>query len=84
MFDILIVCRTLTSAQRVSRLLSARGWRAMVIRTPPSVWREGCGWSVKVLKASPQPVIDELERARLTQNRIYRLEGGLPVEEVRP
>ncbi|MBQ1703013.1 MAG: DUF3343 domain-containing protein [Oscillospiraceae bacterium] len=84
MFDILIVCRTLTSAQRVSRLLSTRGWRAMVIRTPPSVWREGCGWSVKVLKASPQPVIDELERARLTQNRIYRLEGGLPVEEVRP
>ena len=84
MFDILIVCRTLTSAQRVSRLLSTRGWRAMVIRTPPSVWREGCGWSVKVLKASPQPVIDELERARLTQNRIYRLEGGLPIEEVRP
>ena len=32
----------------------------------------------------PQPVIDELERAQLTQNRIYRLEGGLPVEEVRP
>lgn len=56
----------------------------MVIRTPPSVWREGCGWSVKVLKARPQSVIDELERAQLSQNRIYRLEGGLPVEEVRP
>lgn len=82
MFDILIVCRTLTSAQRVQRALTARGWRAAVIRTPPSVWREGCGWSVKVINAKPQDVIEEIKGVQQEKGRIYRMEGGMPREEV--
>ncbi len=82
MYDLLIICRTLTSAQRVQRALTARGWRSAVIRTPPSVWRDGCGWSVRVNNVRPQDALDAIKGVRPEKGRIYRLENGMPMEEV--
>ena len=44
----LILCRSLTYAQRTASVLERAGIAARVLRSPKSVAGEGCGYAVKV------------------------------------
>ena len=44
----LIVCRSLTYAQRIANALEAAGVRARILRAPAEISPSGCGYSVRL------------------------------------
>ena len=48
----LLVCRSLTYAQRVQAVLQRHGIASSVIRSTKDTKREGCGYSVKIKETS--------------------------------
>lgn len=83
MSDYLIISRSLTYAQRTERALSAAGFRAAVIRTPEERLREGCGYSVKLMRAHLADALGLLYSRGLTPKRVFVMENGAVGEEVR-
>lgn len=63
----LIICRSLTYAQRTARVLERAGIGGAVTRTPKLIAREGCGYCVRI---SERRLADAL--------RILRREGMAP------
>ena len=62
----LILCRSLTYAQRSSRALERAGITAVVRKAPLSVSKTGCTYCVKLKET-------QLERAAIQRGKIYRL-----------
>ena len=82
MNDYLMVFRSLTYAQRAGSLLSGRGFRVAVVRTPADIWKEGCGWSVRLRGADIKAAIELLRPVNLMPKRAFRLENGEIAGEV--
>lgn len=80
----LIMCRSLTYAQRASRLLESLGITATLARAPQALSGNGCGYSVIVsFKRGPRAV-SILKDADLLQGRVYikNEDGGLKEAEL--
>lgn len=75
MFYDLIVCRSLTYAQRTVSVLERAGVRAFITRTPRSISKFGCGYSVKVPQGSLPAVLDILRRNDLPPKAVYFTDG---------
>lgn len=72
-----LTCRSLTYAQRVSRVLTTAGVQNIVVRTPQQMSREGCGYAVRVPERALSGAMSALAAARLPPRRVYRtLPGG--------
>ena len=71
----LIVCRSLTHAQRT-------GITARVLRSPKSIAGEGCSHSVKISQRSLPEALLVLQRADLTPKRIFITAGAGSYQEV--
>ena len=69
----LIVCRSLTYAQRTA---------ARVLRSPKSIAGEGCSHSVKISQRSLPEALLVLQRADLTPKRIFITAGAGSYQEV--
>ena len=67
----LIVCRSLTYAQRTASALERAGITARILRSPKAADREGCSHSVKVSERSLADALAVLDRAGLSPKRIY-------------
>ena len=67
----LIVCRSLTYAQRTAAALERAGITARILRSPKLIDREGCSHSVKVAERSLTAAMVILNRAGLTPKRIF-------------
>ena len=67
----LIMCRSLTYAQRSSRLLERSGITATVMKAPQSVSGNGCGYSVAVPYKRGSKAVGLLREADLLQGRVY-------------
>lgn len=67
----LIMCRSLTYAQRSSRLLERSGITATVMKAPQSVSGNGCGYSVAVPYKRGMKAVGILKDAGLLQGRVY-------------
>lgn len=77
-----IVCKTLTNAQRMSRLLDKSRIPSHIKRLPSSL-RElnGCGYAVRVKDEYFTPAIEVLKQADIAPLRVYsNIENG--AEEV--
>lgn len=83
MYFYLLVCRSLTYAQRALRVLERAGIRAYVVRTTRDTAQEGCGYSVKVRENSALEAIDVLKSAGLPPRRILKLLQSGETEEVK-
>lgn len=75
MFYDLIVCRSLTYAQRTASVLEHSGIRAGIMRIPRSVSKTGCGYCVKVLQGSTPLALDILNKAGLPPKATYLADG---------
>ena len=62
----LIVCRSLTYAQRTAAALERAGISAYIMRSPKSIAGEGCSHSVKIAQRHLTQALQILNRAGLS------------------
>ncbi len=77
-----LTCRSLTYAQKVSRVLTAARIRNMIVRTPQSMSREGCGYAIRVSPQELTASLAALSAASLPPKRVYLMGKGGFTEEV--
>ena len=78
----LIVCRSLTHAQRTAAALERGGITARILRSPKSVAGAGCSHSVKLSQRSLPEALRILQRAELSPKRIFITAGDGSYQEV--
>ncbi len=67
----LIVCRSLTYAQRTARVLERAGISGYVMRAPKLISGEGCSHCVKVAERWLAPALKVLNREGLGPKRVF-------------
>ena len=81
MLNDLIVCRSLTYAQRTAAVLKQAGVTAWLTRTPREISGTGCGYSVGIPRHSTDLAAEVLRQNRM-EPRIYRAESSGRYREV--
>jgi len=79
----LIVCRSLTYAQRAQKLLEHAGITATVVRAPAEATGTGCGYCVKVPENKLADALKTLKRNDYSPIKILMKRDGNVFEEVR-
>ncbi len=79
----LIVCRSLTYAQRTAAILERAGITAHILRSPRAISATGCSHSVKISQRRLAQALVALRRAELTPQQIYITEADGSYREVR-
>ncbi len=78
----LIVCRSLTYAQRTVSALERTGITAHLLRSPKIIAGEGCGYSVKVSERNLTAALCILARVGLSPKRVFITESDGSYKEV--
>ena len=78
----LIVCRSLTYAQRTAAALERAGITAHILRSPKSIAGEGCSHSVKISQRHLADALRVLHRAMLEPKRVFITTGDGSYREV--
>ncbi len=79
----LIICRSLTYAQRTAGVLERVGITAHIMRTPKSIAGEGCSHGVKISQRRLPDALTVLTRAGLPPSRVFILDADGSYQEVR-
>jgi len=79
----LITFKTLTQAQRASRLLERAGHTVSIRRVPPDLSRSGCGYAI-TLRKSAYDAVERLKTNGLWTGKLFRREGEGAFQEVLP
>lgn len=79
----LIICRSLTYAQRTAQALERAGITAHILRSPTSITGEGCSHAVKVSERNLADALVVLARVGLTPKRVFIITGDGSYKEVR-
>lgn len=82
MFYDLIVCRSLTYAQRTANILERSGIWCRIVRTPRSISPAGCGYSVRISHGSLAAAIEILKKIGFPIKAVYSSDGLGGYEEV--
>ncbi len=78
----LIICRSLTYAQRSARVLERAGISGYVMRAPKSVVGEGCSHCVRVAEKWLAPALAALKREGLGPKRVFLQDADGAYSEV--
>ena len=78
----LIVCRSLTYAQRTAAALERAGITARILRSPKSVAGEGSSHAGKISQRRLPAALRGLQRTNLEPKRIYITAGDGSYQEV--
>ena len=78
----LILCRSLTYAQRAERLLNEKGIGSVIVKAPQSLRTGGCGYALSLHKNFHEAA-DYLAQCGLLRGKIYRREENGDYAEVR-
>ena len=70
---ILILCRSLTSAQKAARVLQSSGIFAAVTKAPQSARADGCGYGVKLAERHRDAALELLNDAGVTVRGVVDL-----------
>ncbi len=71
MSNYILICRSLTYAQRAVRVLERSGIPSVLFRTPQELSKGGCGYSVKIKEKYLATALKALKRAELSPLKIY-------------
>ena len=82
MYDYIIVCRSLTYAQKGAKALNKVGFRANIIRTPSEIAREGCGYSIILRHGNIDSAVSMLNAVGIQPKRAYEYTNNVIGEEV--
>ena len=72
----LILCKSLTNAQRASLLLERRGLSASVVKAPQHLRENGCGYALSLYRRLDEAVSLLQNNSLLTGKSYRRLEDG--------
>lgn len=78
----LIICRSLTQAQRTQLALEQAGITAQLLRAPRAILHEGCGYCVKLAERNLADGLKVLSQAGLPPKRVFLKEGDGSYQEV--
>lgn len=78
----LIVCRSLTYAQRTAAVLERVGIAARLMRSPRIIAGEGCGYSVKIAERNLALALTFLAKQGLSPKRVFLQNGDGSYREV--
>ena len=78
----LIICRSLTQAQRTRMVLDRAGIPVQLLRAPGIILREGCSYSVKLSEKNLSRALRVLAQEELSPKRIFLQEGDGSYQEV--
>lgn len=78
----LIICRSLTYAQRTSAALVRAGITAHIYRTPRQIAGEGCSHCVRIRQRDLEDALAVLRQADLPPKRVFLAEDGGGYQEV--
>lgn len=78
----LLLCRSLTYAQRASRLLERSGITAIITRVPRAAVASGCNYSIKVREKRLADSLRILNEGGLGPSRVFLLSQDGSVSEV--
>ncbi len=79
----LIICRSLTFAQRTAAALERAGITAHILRTPKVIAGSGCSHAVKISQRRLSEALVVLKRADLTPDQIFITTGDDSFREVK-
>lgn len=77
----ILMCRSMTAAQKAVRLLQRAGIYAAVAKAPQSANPGGCTYGAKVADRNVYAAAEILGRAEIKVQKILAIEGGI-VREV--
>ena len=74
----LLLCRSITHAQRMSAALERVGVRAWITRPPLGLTNKGCGYAVRISALDQERAMRELSLVRLLPERVFLVtdDGG--------
>ena len=72
----LILCRSLTFAQKAAAVLDRRGIRAGIVKAPQRLRDRGCGYALSLSRRFPEAVSILMEQQLLTGRPYQREENG--------
>lgn len=78
----LIICRSLTYAQRTAKALERAGITSYMTRAPKHIAKEGCGHGVKVAQKNLESALAVLKKAELSPKQLYITFGDNSYREV--
>ena len=78
----LIICRSLTYAQKTAAALERAGITAYIMRAPKTVSESGCSHAVKVSERSLADALLVLKRVGLSPERVYIMSADGSYKEV--
>ena len=78
----LIICRSLTYAQKIAAVLERAGITSYVMRAPKNVSETGCSHAVKVSERRLADSLQVLNRVGLTPERVYIMSADGSYKEV--
>jgi hypothetical protein len=82
MLSYLILCKSLTYAQRAVRILERHGITGSVARMPRAVSENGCTYSVKVSENKLSSALSALKNSGFPIQKVYSRDVEGNVEEV--
>jgi len=82
MVQYLILCRSLTYAQKAARVLERTGITASILRAPKALGKEGCAYCVKVSERRLQAALTVLKNTETRVGRVYLLAPDGEIREV--
>ncbi|MEA4896565.1 MAG: DUF3343 domain-containing protein [Oscillospiraceae bacterium] len=82
MLHYLLMCRSLTYAQRASRALERIGITAIITKAPKSATGQGCNYCVRVSEKNLARSISTLNSAGLGPSRIFLIFDDGSISEV--
>lgn len=78
----LIICRSLTYAQRTAAALERAGITAHIMRAPRIISDTGCSHAVKVSERRLSDALSVLKRVELSPDRVYIIAADGSYKEV--
>ena len=78
----LILCRSLTFAQKTAAALERAGITAHVMRSPKSVSSSGCSYAVKVSELRLPDALQVLKRVQLSPKQVFIISADGSYKEV--
>ncbi len=82
MLHYLIMCKSLTYAQRAARVLEHNGITVVITKVPQSLAGEGCTYSVRVSEPRLTDALAALKRAGFESTRVFLQTAAGEVREV--
>lgn len=78
----LIMCRSLTYAQRAQKILERAGIAAAVVKAPQDAAGAGCTYGVRVVSGKVDTAMTTLRKSGLPLGKTYRYEADGSLSEV--